>query len=350
MDCFKICRKKHWFSYELGIRRSDDSKPLRMGSAYHEGLEILETTGSIDGACEAVYSYYQFQPENINQIDWEYERETVLRLLCGYKWRWENDPIEYLAAEQEFHLPLINPATAKASRTFTIDGKIDGIIRVNETGRVGVMEHKLLSEDIASDSPLWKRLRIDHQISLYVLAARRLGHQADFVFYSVTRKPTIKPTAVPILDELGTKIVLDHYGNRVLNANKTFRQTGDTEKGYVLQQRMMTAEEWGAKLSDDIAARPEFYYARKEIQRLDTDLAEYESELWDIQKAMRDAQLNDRHYRTCNKETCAWCGYFSICTEGWRQGDSLPEGFVQLENKHPELKGETNVNSTPATA
>lgn len=66
-----------------------------------------------------------------------------------------------------------------------------------------------VGEDIQPDSDLWRRLQIDSQISMYVLAARRLGYPVECVLYNVTRKPTIKPTAIPLLDELGVKIVLD---------------------------------------------------------------------------------------------------------------------------------------------
>jgi len=344
-DAFKTCRKKHYFSYELGIRQSEDAKPLRMGSAYHEALEVIGNGGDLSQATEAIYKYYDEHPNQYDQYEWEIERETVLRLLCGYVWRWENCHLTHVATEMSFNIPLLNPETGAASKVWDMAGKIDGIVTL-EDGRLAVMEHKLLSEDLSSDSLLWKRLRIEHQISLYVVAARRLGYHVESVLYDVTCKPTIKPSQVAILDENGAKIVLDAHGDRVRTERGLYRQTGDTSKGYVLQQRPMTAEEWGEKLSADIAEKPEKYYARQEVPRLDQDLSEYEYELWDIQRTIREAQLNDRHYRTCNKNTCSFCSYFSICTNGWKAGDTLPDGFVQLQNLHPELTGETtNVNS-----
>jgi hypothetical protein len=110
-----------------------------------------------------------------------------------------------------------------------------------------VMEHKLLSEDLTEGAAIWRRLRVDHQISLYVLAARELGYAVDGVFYDVTRKPTIAPCPIPMLDVDGVKIVLDANRQRVKNKDgKSWRQTSDTEKGYVLQTRPMEPEEWGA--------------------------------------------------------------------------------------------------------
>src|SRR6185436_14997815 len=138
--------------------------------------------------------------------------------------RWAGDKIEYVGNEQSFSLPLINPATESPSLNWDWAGKIDGIIRL-EDKRKSVMEHKLLGEELGSDSQLWKRLRVDHQISLYILAARKLGHDVGSVFYDVTRKPTIKPTAVPVLDGNGVKIVLDRDNMRVFNKNGAPRQT-----------------------------------------------------------------------------------------------------------------------------
>lgn len=337
MDTFKGCRKKHWFSYEVGLRSIVDGKALRMGSAFHDGLQALAERG-FDAAIESIRTHYAEIPgENWDALEWQYEAETVERLLCGYSWRWANDGLEYVAKEMAFELPLRNPETGAKSTTFNLAGKIDGIVRVAD-GRMFVMEHKLLSEDLTEGAAIWRRLRVDHQISLYVLAARELGYAVDGVFYDVTRKPTIAPCPIPMLDVDGVKIVLDANRQRVKNKDgKSWRQTSDTEKGYVLQTRPMEPEEWGAKLIADVQERPDFYFVRREIPRLDADLEELRSELWDIQKNLRDAQNNGRWYRTCNKNTCGYCSYLSPCTEGWKQGDRPQDGFELVADVHPEL-------------
>jgi hypothetical protein len=92
--------------------------------------------------------------------------------VCGYQWRWAGARLEVVATEQAFRVPLVNPATGKATPTFELAGKIDGIVRL-EDGRLAVKESKTCSEDLGADSDYWRRLRIDHQITLYMLAARR---------------------------------------------------------------------------------------------------------------------------------------------------------------------------------
>lgn len=337
-DCFKTCRKKHLFSYEYGIRSVLDGKALRMGSAGHAGLEALGKTDDLAVAAEAVRSYYASCPPQFDAYEWEIECETVLRLICGYEWRWADQKFKYVACEQSFELPLTNPATGAASKTFALGGKIDGIVEL-EDGRLAVLECKFLGDDIGRDSELWRRMRIDSQISLYVVAARRLGFAVDCVMYNVVRKPTIKPTPVPLLDDLGLKIVNDANGNRVRTEKGAWRQTGSTDNGWTLQTIPMSVEEWGEKLATDISQRPEYYFNRVEIARLDQDLAEFESELWDVAKIMRDAQVNDRHYRTANKMTCTYCPYFDLCCGGYRHGqDALNEKYEVVNDKHPELE------------
>jgi len=337
-DCFKICRKKHYYAYELGIRKTSVAKALRFGTNGHAGLEILGCGGSLADAMAAIHLAYRRRPDNVDQLEWKYEEETLRQLINGYYWRWGEDACQHIATEQTFRMPLHNPQTDKASRTFELAGKIDGIIRL-EDGRLAVLEHKFLGESLDSGSDLWKRLLIDHQVTLYLMAARNLGYDVDTVIYDVIRKPTIKPTEVAELDSDGIKVVVDAAGNRVLNQNGTPRQTASTKDGYTLLSRPMTVEEWGQKLNADIGERPEYYYVRREIPRLEGDIRDYTEELWDIAHAMRDARNHNRWYRTANKNTCSWCSYYGLCTTHFDPSSSeLPDGFEITKNLHPELE------------
>lgn len=341
-DAFKACPRRHWYTYERGLRPVGDAKALRMGGAFHAGTECLGRGQGIDVACQAVRDlYYAVEGDELH-----YELETILRLVCAYDWRWNGVLLEDVATELSFELPLLNPKTGRQARGWKLAGKIDAIVLVDS--RSAVKETKLLGDDISEESNLWRRLRIDHQISLYLIAARRLGYKCDTVLYDVARKPTIKPEAVPILDGAGAKIVLDRHGDRVRTERGLYRQTGDKEKGYVLQARPMTPEEWGEKLSKDIAERPDFYFARREVPRLDQDLDRYEAELWDIYQAMRDARKHGRWWRTVNRNSCPYCPYFGICSADVDVSHHAPEGFVFVTELHPELKGEPNEHCIPA--
>lgn len=348
-DAFKTCRKRHWYAYEIGMRPTLDAKALRMGSAYHTGLEALALTGSIGAAVEAIRREYHYCPEQLDVTDWRVEEETLVRLLCGYAWRWEDDKLTHLAPEANFQIPLVNPATGAASKIFDFAGKIDGIVEL-EDGRRAVKESKLLGESLDSNSDIWKRLRFDHQISFYIIAARQSGHDVSTALFDATRKPTIKRKEITCLDQEGRAIVLDRHGIRQFKRGGQPRLTGDKAKGYVLQRRMMSVAEWGEALNEDIGSRPDYYYARVEVPRLDNELDECRAEAWDIQQTLREAQRNNRWYRTCNRNTCPYCAYAGPCLSGFSPNeDPLPEGFEYVRTIHPELGEIEDGNRTTTT-
>jgi hypothetical protein len=337
---FKACRKKYWWGYELGIRREVDAKALRMGSNYHWGLDQLKRGFSIESTLEELEKYLTaFQPTAIDDYEWKIECQTVYCLLGAYVWRW-GDSLKIVESEFEFRVPLVNTATGAASKLFDLAGKIDGIIDIGD-GRLATLEHKLIGQDISSESDYWRLLQLDSQPTIYIKAAREKGYDCSTCFYDLTRKPTIKPCNVPLVDENQVKIVLDRDGNRVRNATGKFRQTADKDQGFVLQTRPMTTKEWSDKLMNDISERPDFYFHRREVPRLDQEINEYFSELWEIQKTIRDAQNNGRWYKTVTFNTCPFCPYYSLCSSHYDPCQPLPEGFIKTDNVHQEL-GETD--------
>jgi hypothetical protein len=336
MSAFKRCRKLHQFEYELGIRPESDSKALRMGNAFHEALHLLKIGKELEDAIAEVGKLYSAVPLGYSLDDWAIERETVESLVTGYEWRWRESGIRVIASEMEFCVPLVNPETKAPSPIWNLAGKLDGIVQL-EDDRLAVIEHKTSSEDISEESDYWRRLQVDMQISLYVHAARWLGFNVELVLYDVTRKPTIKPELMPELDENGLKIVVDENGERIMNKNGTPKQSAAGQFQTILK-RPMTAEEWSAKLLNDISERPNYYFMRREIARLDSDLERMHEEVWDIQKSLREAELRDRWYRTVSRDTCPYCPFKGMCYSNWDPATQLPEGFVRVENIHPELE------------
>ena len=118
------------------------------------------------------------------------------------------------------------------------------------------------------------------------------------------------------------------------------------EKGYKIESRKMTTDEWGKKLNDDIGERPDYYYRQEEIPRLDSDLEECAQEIWQIQKTMREAQLNGWWFRTVGRDTCKYCPYFDLCSCGFDPAvDPVPDGFEVVADVHPELSREEDTKT-----
>jgi len=295
------CPKQHYYRYELSLSRTRTSEALRLGGAFHRGLERHNRGAAPADALDAATEGYAAPPTWVDPFDWQVEREVVRQLLTGHFWRYENDDVEILEVERSFELPLINPQTGRASRAFVLAGKIDAIVRLRD-GRLAVLEYKTAGEDIGPDSAYWLRLRCDPQISMYVLAARALGYDVAAVLYDATRKPTIRPRSKPSPE---------------------------------------APEQYGVRLLTDIGERPDYYFQRREVPRLEDDLAEFHAELWQQAKQLLDARRHGRWFRNIHRFTCSMCEFADLCLHGVRvTPGSTPSGFQILDHVHPELSGD----------
>jgi hypothetical protein len=172
-----------------------------------------------------------------------------------------------------------------------------------------------------------------------------LGWDVQHIIYDVTRKPCIAPKTVNILDENGLKIVNDASGQRVFKKDGTPRESGDTEKGYVLQTRIETPEEFANRLNADCAFRPEFYFARREVPILDGDVEEFNTQRLVIARNIMTTRLAEK--RLVRREqawarnvgdACNWCEFSSFCLQNINIDINNPPTGYQVGSAHPELE------------
>lgn len=253
----------------------------------------------------------------------------VRGLMIGYdahwsdaEWQLDGEP------EQVVHLPIVNPETGRASRTFTQAGKFDGIVR--GYGKRLLLEHKSASEDIADPAATyWRRLAIDSQVSSYMLKSLQAGDKLDGALYDVIRKPSIRPKRLAKADlaEISTKGTYCGFEVERDEYEDVLRGQGD-ETPYL----------YALRVAREALTEPERYYQRRMIPRLDDDVAEYATELWAIADEIRLARLTGRHFR--NSSACMeWgrpCEYLGICS-GYDQPDS--GNWQRVADVHGELPG-----------
>jgi hypothetical protein len=212
--------------------------------------------------------------------------------------------------------------------------------------KVYLLETKTAGEDITYGSTFWKRTLLDPQLSLYLPAIRKLGHDPHGAIYDVLRKPDQRPGNVPILDADGLKVVFDANGLRVRTKDgKKWRQTGDIDAGYVLQARPETPEEYGARCLEAIAENPSKYYARGVVVRLEADEREAAQDMWNTASLMRDARRLNMYAR--NADACiSWgreCDYLNVCCGMASINDPL---FFRFEEDIHEELAEEDVATT----
>ena len=304
MSCFRTCPRKHYLRYELGIAPVKDDAPRRVGIAFHALLEAadkgVEMTVEMLGLEDA------------------YELELVLAMFDGHlRLHFENEKwATPVASELEFNIPLVNPATGKATQTWRFAGKIDRIVQLAD-GRLALMEYKTTSRDFSPGAEYWQNLHMDQQLSIYVIAARELGYNVQTVVYDVTRRPSMRPLRATPAD------VKKYTKDGRLYANQ--------------REEDETPQEYAERVRADIAARPEHYFARIEIARLEQDIEDCRSELWQQQQAIREAQKSSRWYRnpnSCYGMFC--CDYLPICLNRDLE-TTTPAGFARSLDIHPEL-------------
>lgn len=344
--CLSACARQHYYQYECGLRTEREADYFRIGRVFHVGMKWLAAGKSLPETCDVIRQHYQVRPSWMDEFDWAVECETAMRLVCGWDWYWQNNKLEILEAEQVFQLPIINPETGAPTPLFKRSGKRDQIVRLPD-GRIALREFKTTGDDISPDSDYWNILRIDPQISNYFDS----GVDIDCIIYDVARKPSISPKMVTTKDDNGFKIVLDANGNRVFKKGGLPRESGDKEAGYVLQQRRETPHEFGERLTMDMGERPEFYFARREIPRTEADIDGFRMDLWQQQQLLRWRQKNNLWPRSPGPNACNFCAFKNPCFNNeYPLGDYTPDGFIRLDNIHPELEVEHNVSANSTTA
>ena len=305
-SCFRACPRKHYLAYELGLRPMDKSLALKVGAAFHEAHEAIDRDQDVEQAIAA-------HVEDLHDL------AMVAAMLDGHLRRWMDDRFEVVATELPFDMALVNPATGRPSPVWRLAGKIDRIVRLRD-GRLALMERKTTSQDFSPGGDYWVKLHLDQQLSIYILAAREMGYDIATVLYDVTRRPALRPLKATPEDKRKYK------ANGVLYANQ--------------RDRDETPEEFAARIAADIAAKPDHYFARIEIARLEQDLDGCRSEIWMQQLTIRAMQRAGHWFR--NPGSCFTpfpCDYLTICQN--RDLETVtPPGFVQVEDVHPELATE----------
>lgn len=338
------CFRKHFYRYELGLMSAEQREFFRLGTAWHKAMECYTAHLPYEDALVAAL------PASLELT--ELNAATIAALLAGYYAYWNGqNVIKELYAEVEFRDPI------EGSRSFDAAGKLDGL-GARFDGRLTVVEYKTTSDDISPDSDYWMRLRANTQLFQYVIAARNRGWNITDVQYDVVRKPSMRPCQIPKLDENGCKIVLDAQGQRVFKKDGTPRESADKEKGYELQSTTETPEQFSERLVADTKARPEFYFARREVPILDQDLEEFKAQRltlsrFILQCRQAEKKLAKREHawpRNVNEMVCKFCEFHGFCLQNLTLDlNNLPAG-LKIETQNPELsQSNEHTNTTTET-
>ncbi len=344
-SCLKRCMRAHYWQFEIGLRKTTDSgQALRFGSAWHRAMEARWNGADWETAFQAAINCAS------DQLD-EYTCASLAGLLTGYYVLYGvAETYGNLCPEVEFSFPL------RHSRKFSVAGKIDSLGTLTD-GREALIESKTTGDSIEAGSDYWLRLRFNGQVLQYILAARQLGRDLSEVVYDVVRKPSIRPKHICDLDSNGKKIVVDREGRRVLKKNGEPRESASEADGWIVKGHIETPHEYNARLSDDTIARPEFYFARREIPIIEEELAEFENERLASAQIINFCRKQERKMakpeqawpRSVTKENCKFCTYAPFCLASVSPDlQNPPEGF-EVGIFNPELDTSTTEEKETAS-
>jgi hypothetical protein len=250
----------------------------------------------------------------------------IRALLHGYHARWSDSGYRPVQVEKVLHSPLWNPATGRRSRKLRIAGKVDLLAELD--GALVLVDHKATSEDISDPaSPYWRQLIVEGQLSHYLLLLWLNGVKADYAVWDVVRKPAISPRQL-------TK------GERSsLSSTRCWfsQEFPSDEIDKALQTGRETDALYQARLRHDCTVeRPQWYFQRRTIPRLDAEIHEYATELWDHGQEIVQIRRTGRHVR--NSGACLIyggpCKFLGICS-GHDEPDSA--NWQRSAWVHPEL-------------
>lgn len=184
-----------------------------------------------------------------------------------------------------------------------------------------VMEHKTSSEDIGLGSMYWRKLTLDAQISNYLVGARSLGYEPDGVLYDVLRKPALEPyKATPLEARKYTKPTKSEPVSRLYSNQREIDET---------------PEEYRDRLLASIAEKPDFYFQRGVVVRLEEEERDAAFDTWQTAEQIRVARNAGRWPR--NVDACSQynrlCDYWEVCA-----GETTIDDIrFEKTPSHPEL-------------
>ena len=253
-------------------------------------------------------------------------------LIVGYDRLYHDAGYIPTAVERTVQADLLNPETERTSRTFQTAGKLD--VETVYTSRKILFDHKSTSQDIIDPAgPYWRQLCIEGQVSHYMLLAWQNGEKYDGAVWDVMHKPTISPKKITKAEVRSVVSSQTYFGRNMSEASVSDIAIDDRE----------TLEMYEARLAHDCTAeRPQYYFQRRAVPRMDSEILEYARELWEHGQEILHARNTGRHAR--NSGACLLynspCKFLGICS-GHDSPDSGKWSYkAQVHRELPTLGGD----------
>lgn len=372
---YKACPTRFRLGYREGLRLDEDTESQRIGTNWHALHEVYWDAYNVAGcaedgldpaecARERAFNFlneaYQEPPPTMTPFEFQVEREILLQSFFAYLWYWQHDPIDVVASEVAFRLPIHDPAIGLPLPTEEVVrvGKIDHVVEWQ--GMIGNVERKSTTRDITPGSDYWSRSTKDTQVSMYALAFRdmlqagqlpkavqeaveRVGRFGN-TLYDVWRRPSIKPKALTQKDTaafletgeyMSEKLAVEVTGENGeyvrVEGDEAEVEFGKSGKPAIKE----TVSMFGARLWQELTENPERYFQRREIARTDRELRKFRTDLYNIYQMMRmQSEAGTWFENEAQCQATFRCPFIPICygpgADGVCDGQTTPVGFKRI--------------------
>ena len=313
---FRNCRKAFEWRYLEELVPLERDRNLALGAVIHQCLEVWHSTRQLEAVLDTIDRAYPNRDQDAQQ---RREWHLATAMMRGYAARYADEEFEVVALEKTFEGKIVNPATGASSRSFTLAGKVDGVVRIGD-------EHYLLEHKTASQlgGDYLERLWTDFQIVLYSrYVEQALGIRLAGVLYNVL----VKARLVQSLGE--TEVEYEARRAALIAKSKTGKTSAKRklpESDEAFQERL------AAKYSDpQMFHRERLYVSRDRFEEL-------QAELWELTQAYLEARRRGVFYQ--NTAFCFHyrrpCAYLPLCQAGG--SPVVIENFYQRVPPHEELR------------
>lgn len=226
-----------------------------------------------------------------------YEMALAHAMLVGYHQRW-------IATRSLYSVIAIEDRFQLLRHSYKYTGIIDG--KVTRADRRCILEHKTTHDRIGIGEPYWEQLAMNDQLGLYFEA----HPDAQSCIYDVLRVPALEPKlATPEADRKYTK------------AGKLYAVQRETDEGVT---------DYLARVVETLSARPDDWFARQEVFRLDHEKERDKKDLDTIARDMIRVEPGEPQPRS--QEACgrygSRCEFFHYCA-----GTAQLEDLIQIRKR-----------------
>jgi hypothetical protein len=295
---FQSCHKAYYNRYKKNLVPLEKDEILFLGSAIHNALELWYNRKPDDQSI-----YYQIhnlinEAYPLRDSDERQKRDWHLAkaMMGGYLNHYPAEDFDVIDTELEFRIPITNPATKRASRSFEFMGKVDALVKLDDL--YFIMEHKtasLITGDYIEILPM------DFQINLYAMALSKYKNiPIAGVIYNVIQKSKIKQKQGETLEQFEIR------KNELIRKSKTGKTSAK-------RQMPESDEDFQYRLKS-VYQDPKMFH-REILYISNEDIRRTQHQLWEITQEILNTHR--RGVWSQNTDTCFRyhrpCMYFPLC-------------------------------------